>query len=212
MPTTTELTERYIENHLTVKECLKKGLINYSALSRLIAKELNIEKKTSMEAILIASIRYKDKIQKISTNFDNKILGLLKDCNVEIKNNIVIFTLDKMTYPDKLIDIEKTIKKDKGQFFSVEGSKSITLITQKKYEEVIQEKFKVNVLNKNNDQSLITLNTSPNIEKIPGVINYITSLFFEKSINITELTSCYDDIIIVVDSKDVQKTMEFLSF
>ena len=53
--TTAELTTEYIKQHPAIKSCLKKGLLNYSSLSRLISKELNIGKKTSKEAILIAA-------------------------------------------------------------------------------------------------------------------------------------------------------------
>ena len=63
MTTTTELTEKYLSEHPSIKDCLKKGIINYSKLSRTIAKELNIEKKTSIEAILIACRRYEAKIK-----------------------------------------------------------------------------------------------------------------------------------------------------
>ena len=54
---TTELTHEYVHEHPHIKHCLKQGLINYSSLARFIAKELDIEKKTSKEAILIAAGR-----------------------------------------------------------------------------------------------------------------------------------------------------------
>ena len=47
MPTTTELTEKYLSEHPSIKDCLKEGIINYSKLSRKIANELEIEKKTN---------------------------------------------------------------------------------------------------------------------------------------------------------------------
>jgi len=38
MPTTTEITEKYLTEHPSIKDCLKQGIINYSKLSRKIAK------------------------------------------------------------------------------------------------------------------------------------------------------------------------------
>ncbi len=67
MPTTTKLTEKYIQEHVSIKDCLKKGIINYSALSRLIADSIQSEKITSNEAILIASRRFKKKIKDTSS-------------------------------------------------------------------------------------------------------------------------------------------------
>ena len=209
MPTTTELTEEYVSEHRSIKDCLKKGVINYSALARLIGKELGIEKKTSKEAILIAARRYKDKIK--GQALEDKIIGLFKSSNIEIKNNIVISTLDKNIYPDALIDIEKTIKKDKDLFFSIEGTKTITIIIQQKAKKLIEQKFKNNIIKERENLSLITI-SSPGIENTPGAVYYISGLFFEHEINIEEFMSCHHDTLIVIESKNINKSMNFLKF
>ena len=94
MPTTTELTEKYLSEHPSIKDCLKHGIINYSKLSRKIAKELNIEKETSIEAILIACRRYEAKL-KDEKILENKIIDILKRSELEIKNRIVVAIIDK---------------------------------------------------------------------------------------------------------------------
>jgi hypothetical protein len=209
MPTTTEITERYISEHRSIKECLKKGLINYSSLSRLISKDLDLEKKMSKEAILAASRRFKDKIKSASS--DGRIIDLFKKANIEIKNNITVFTIEKNIYPDALIEIEKTIKKQSELFFAIEGTKTITLIFQKKNKELILKKFRNNIINKNENLTLITI-ASEGIWQTPGAVNYISGLFFENEINIEEFMSCYDDTLILIKSEYVEKTMRFLKF
>ena len=210
MPTTAELTEKYILDHVSVKDCLKKGLINYSALARLIAKDLGIEKKTSREAILVAARRFRMKMNEVH-HHENEILKLLKKSNVEIKNNIVIFTLEKYVYPDSLIEIEKVIKKEKALFFAIEGTKTITIIVQGQSAGLIEKHFRAHVLDKRECLSLFTI-TSPGIRTTPGVVTYISSMFFENDINIEEFMSCYDDTLIVIDSKDTNKVIKFLNF
>lgn len=209
MPTVTEITEKYIQEHRSIKECLKKGLINYSALSRLITKDLEIGRGVSSEAILVASRRYKDKIRQAS--YDDKILSLFKNSNIEIKNNIAVFTIDKNIYPDSLIEIEKELKNNNELFVAIEGVKSITIIVQKKNKEIIGRKFKNNLLHKKDDLTLITM-TSDGIWEVPGAVNYISGLFFENEVNIEEFMSCHDDTLIVIDSKDIEKAMRFLKF
>lgn len=209
MVTTTELTERYISEHRSVKDCLKKGLINYSALSRLIAKDLGLENKTSKEAILIAARRFKEKIK--SKSLEDDIIALFKDSNIEIKNNVVRYIIDKTTYPDSLIDIEKTIKKDKGLFFSIEGAKTIIIIIQKQDKSLVEQKFKHNIIDKKTNLSLVTV-TSKGIAAVPGAVNYISGLFFENEINIEEFMSCHDDTLIVINSSDIEKIMKCLNF
>ncbi len=210
MPTTTELTENYIAQHLSIKECLKRGLINYSALARHIAKELNIQKTTSKEAILIAAIRYREKIKPQDT--EKHIAKLVNESSIELKNNIMIYILDKSIYPDSLIEIEKAIKKERGLFFAVEGTKTITLIVQKNYAELISKRFKASILNTKENLSLIILTTSTAIEHTPGIVSYISGLFFEHGVNIEEFTSCYDDTLIVINTKDISNAMTFLPF
>lgn len=209
MPTATEITEKYISEHRSIKECLKKGIINYSALSRMILEDLTLSKEISNEAVLVASRRFKEKIK--SAPFEDKIIELFKKSNVEIKNNVVVFTLEKNIYPDALIDIEKAIKKNSDLFFAIEGTKTITLIFQKKNKEMILKKFKNNIVDKNENLSLITI-TSEGIWQMPGAVNYISGLFFENEINIEEFMSCYDDTLILIRSDDVEKTMGFLKF
>lgn len=209
MVTTSELTEKFINEHVSVKDCLKKGLLNYSALSRLIAGELGIEKETSKEAILVAARRYKDKIKTCS--LEDSVFKLFEESDIEIKNRVYIYTLEKNIYPDALIDLEKQIKKDKCMFFSIEGTKTITVIIQKRYMNLIEKAFKGFIVNKKEDLSIVTI-TSPGIENTTGAVSYLTGLFFENEINIFEFMSCYDDTLIVIDSKDVEKAMKFLNF
>tara|TARA_Y100000310_G_C20676249_1_gene813241 strand:+ start:1679 stop:2311 length:633 start_codon:yes stop_codon:yes gene_type:complete len=210
MPSTTELTQEYISEHRSIKDCLKRGIINYSALSRLIAKELGIEKKASREAILIAARRYKDKIK--GPVLEDSIAKLIKNINIDIKNNIVICTLDKRVHTDSLIDVEKTIKEEKDLFFSIEGTKTITIIIQEKNAKLMTQKFKKHIVKKEENLSLITISHLPNVEETPGVLHHLFGLFFEHEINIEEFMSCHHDTLIVVQSKNINKLIEFLKF
>ena len=209
MPTATELVEEFVSEHMSVRDCLQKGLINYSALARAVIVEFGIEKEATKEAISIAAIRLAEKLK--GNPLEEVILKLMKKSNVEIKNNIVSFNIDKGIYPDSLIDIEKEIKKHNGLFFAIEGSSNVTLIVQKQSQQLIEKKFKKFILNKKENRSLISI-ISPGIEDTPGAVKYISSLFFEKGINIDEFMSCYENTIVVIDSKDLEKVIKFLNF
>lgn len=204
MASVTELTEKYIAEHRSIKECLKKGLINYSSLARLIQKDL--ETKAKKEAILIAARRYKQKIK--NAPLEDKIIKIVENSNIDIKNNIMIYTLEKNIFPDSLVEIEKEIKRDKELFFAIEGTKTMTIIIQKQNKELIEKKFKNNIINKKSDLALITISCE-GIEETPGVVNYITGWFFDNGINIEEFMSCYDDTLIVINAEDVDRAIRF---
>ncbi|MFC1691575.1 ACT domain-containing protein, partial [Nanoarchaeota archaeon] len=89
MPNITKLTEKYILEHPSIKDCLKKGLINYSALTRQISKDHKIE---AFDAVLIACRRYKRKLKIDKANEEN-ILEILKKSKIETKNKIVAVVL-----------------------------------------------------------------------------------------------------------------------
>jgi len=209
MPTTTELTERYIEEHISIKDCLKKGIVNYSALSRLAAKDLGIEKTSSKEAILVAARRYRERLKGRAA--EDNVRRLFKNSSMEIKNKITSYTLDKSIYPESLVEIERAIKKSKSLFFAIEGARTITVILQQQDEEQIEKRFKSQVISKKKGLSLFTI-TSKGIESTPGAVAYISGLFFENEVNIEEFMSCYDDTLILIKAESLEKAIKFLNF
>ena len=135
---TTEMTYGYIDEHPYIKNCLKKGIINYSSLARLIAKELNIEKYSSKEAILIAA-RRKQKLLEKEHDKEKEISRLLTDSEIDIKNKIVVFIIDKENSIRDLNMMQSQIQKAAGLSYILEGSDNHTIITQERFTEMIKE-------------------------------------------------------------------------
>jgi hypothetical protein len=208
---TAELTVEYIKDHPHIRNCLKKGLINYSSLARHIAKELEIEKKSSKEAILIAASRFSDNLKKETMN-EKDIKDLLENSELEIKNKINVFIFDKHLDFNEINQLQKTILNESGTFYLLGGSDNYTLITQDKYKIQIKEKFKNNLIKNRENLALINLKTSDDVENILGVTSYLTSLFAENNINIIEILSCYRDNLFIINEKDLSKTLDFLKF
>jgi len=208
---TTELTEEYIREHPYIKNCLKKGLLNYSSLARLISKDLKIEKKSSKEAILIAARRFQDKLKK-EVNNERKINMLLIKSEIEIKNKIDVLILKKIINVDDVIEFQKNVNKENGTMYVLEGTDNYTLITQEKYAQKLHKKFQRNTIKFHKDLAIIDFKSPEEIEKITGVVSYITSLFAENGVNILEFLSCWRDTIFVINKKDVNKAISFLNF
>ena len=211
MPTTTELTEKYLEEHPSIKDCLKHGIINYSKLSRKIAKELDIEKKTSLEAILIACRRYEAKL-KDEKILEDKILNILKKSELEIKNKIVVAIIDKKSYTGNLDEIEKKIRKTADAFYAIEGTKVFTIIFSEKYLEDLQTLLGKTIIKISKDLAMITIKSPKDLENTPGVIAFVFSIFSEHGVNIVETMSCWTDTIFVMSENDIPAVMNFLKF
>jgi hypothetical protein len=210
-PTTTDMTNTYIREHPDIKSCLRKNLINYSSLSRLIAKDLSIEKKTSKEAILIAARRFREKLVKENV-LEVKIKELLKKSELDVKNKMVVLVLERGSNLKSIDYIQSLIRKEFGTFYLLEGSNNYTIIMQEKYMHLIDKHFKYELIKRNSDLVLITIKSSSEIETTKGVVSYLTALFAENDVNILEFLSCWTDTLFVIESKDVTKALTFLKF
>lgn len=210
-PTTAELTKQFIDEHSSIKSCLKKGIVNYSSLARLIARELQIEKKTSKEAILIASRRYRESLVK-DADHEKHIKQLLSNAELVIKNKIGVFIVAKNVSELSLEDIEKKVRSDAGTFYFLEGTDNYTFITQEKYSGLIKQKCKHHLLKQYAELAIIIIKTPKELEQTKGVLSYLTSLFTEHDVNIVEFLSCWTDTLFVIEAKDVNATMRFLKF
>jgi len=211
MANITKLAEKYISEHPSIKDALKKGMINYSKLARQIANDVNIDLKKNFDAILIACRRYYRKIKE-EIVLEKKIIEILKESKVEVKNKIIAVVLEKNIYLDNLLGLEKEIKKKQEDFHIIEGANAITIITTEEFLDEIRRLFKNKILKENKQLAVIIIKSPKEIESTSGVISYLYSLFGEHGINITETMSCWTDTIFVIKEEDVGKAMGILRF
>ena len=207
----TKLTEKYINEHPSIKDCVRKGLINYSSLTRQIAKDLNLDLKKNFDAILIACRRYFRKVKKEDI-LEKKIINILKQSKLEVKNKILVVVVEKDIYFNHLIELHKEVKKKAEVFHIIEGSNTITLITASEFLEQIKKLFKNKILRITENLAEINLKSSEDLEKTPGVIAYLTTLLAENGINIIETMSTWTDTLFVISENDIAKVMGVLRF
>jgi hypothetical protein len=210
MVTVTECTEAYLTQHPSIQDGLKQGIINYSKLARKIARELEVEQHVKIDAILIACRRYAEKIKGQALR-EQQIMNLLRQSELEIKTKIIVAIIDKKTYAEHLLSIEKTIRKKADMFYAIEGTKVFTLITSEKYHQEIKDLFGENIITISTQLAMITLKSPKEMESIPGVISYVSSLLSDHDINIIECMSCWTDSIFVIDEKNITPAIACLN-
>ncbi len=207
----TKLTEKHISDHPSVKDCLKKGMINYSKLTRQIASDLKIDLNENFDAILIACRRYSRKIKSEPTT-ESKIQDILKKSKVEIKNKIIVVVVEKSIYWDNLLNLEKEAKKKTEAFNIIEGTNAITIVTGEEFLEKIKKLFRNKIIKESKNLVEIIIKSPKEIETFPGVMSYLYSLFGEHGVNIVETMSCWTDTLFVIKEEDMGKVMGLLRF
>ncbi len=206
----TKETEQYVIDHPSIKDSLRKGLINYSKLSRQIISETDLKPK-NFDAVLVALRRLEYNLKKKS-GFERKIKDLFNKKKLEIKSKVSVFIIEKTIFDKNLSDLQKSIKEKNGELQIIEGINVYTIITTFEFETQIKKYFKNSILKETNDLVEIILRSPEDLEDIPGFLGYLYSLFAEYNVNIVESMSCWTDTIFIIEKKNVEKIIKLLSF
>jgi len=207
----TKLTEKYINEHPSIKDCVRKGLINYSALTRKIVEDSNLEIKKNFDAILIACRRYFRKVRK-GKLLEDKVKDILKQSKLGVKNKIIVALVQKDVYFGHLLELHKMVKNKAEVFDVIEGSSTMTLITAEEFKDSIKKLFKNKIIKITENLAEVTLKSSKDLEETPGVIAYLTALLAGNGINIIEIMSTWTDTLFVISEDDIAKVMDVLRF
>ncbi len=203
----TKISEKYISEHPSIKDCLIKEIINYSALAREICDFYRIDK---FDAVLIACRRYYYKLKKKVHEKD--IIKLVKNSKLIVRNKIIVAIIEKPKDLVRIYNFQKLVKKEKADFNIIEGENVITIVTNEKYQNHISEEFKSWLLKVERNLVQITLVFNPMIETTSGVVNYIYGLLADNDINVLEEMSCWTDLMMILEEKDLARAINVLSF
>jgi aspartokinase len=204
----TQLTQSYINENPSIKDCLKLGLINYSALARRIETALSL---TQFDAILIACRRYRTRWGGGSVR-QKEILSLLKQSKVIIKNKIAVCIVDKPNNFLQLYQLQQQIIKDQNSCNVIIGDEVVTLVIQEKYIHLVKTMFKGQIRKISEELAQVSLVFDKRIEMVSGVVAYVYGSLAEKGINILEEMSCWTELMIIIHRKDLSAVAELLSF
>lgn len=188
------LVRLYLKNRPYVLEALEKDIANLSKLSRIIQKDLNVE---NVHAIKAALRRYAEQLKKAKERRGEKVLVLLKESKITILDNVSI------AITNRDLPLENKVK--------VKLNSHYVYLIDKELSKQVQNKFRDNLIRMNENCTAIIISSPEKLEKVPGVVAFLTSLLAEQNINVIEFISCYTETIIVVDRGDALKSYEALS-
>lgn len=196
-----EKTRVYIDSHPSIKDCVSKGLVNYSSLARLIMKDMNLDNE---EAVMIACRRYAGKLN-VTTDHELSILRIMKDSRLELKTKTCIVTAkNDWTVLHKMDNLFKDFWNENSIMQCVQSASAITIIAENLLKERILDTVgRFNIIKVRDSLVEIVVKSPEGIVDTPGVIAYMITNLSDAGINVEETVSCHTDTIFIVGEEEM---------
>jgi len=178
----------YLKRKPYVQEAIEQGIVNYSALSRKIAKDLG---NISFEAVKSTLIRVANKIKKDKMNREQKIINLLKKADFSINNKVAAI------HHTSSLNIE-----------SIAFSKTPSGYMYFLKEDIAE---KSNFKKIDYGYAIIHIKNQKEIENTPGVAAFLLSALSSEDINVVHLMDCREDTFLVIKEYDAPLAFKTLS-
>lgn len=184
-----------------IRGCLAEGVVNYSALARLLAEELRVRGiHASHGAIKMALVRIRDEVVDSERELRVKLKRVLGSTVLQLQSDLVVVTVRKIAVLARLPALVKSM--EMARFFQIlQGVNTFTFIVSKEnLEELLRNVGREEVVEILGDQVAVILVSPRDIVETPGVVALIASTLYENDVNITQIVSCYNDTIVLVDA------------
>lgn len=202
-----QAAQRYLREHPSVAECFERDLLNLSALARAICQEHSVE---SFDAVLIAVRRLRTQ-GRLRVSREAKIRTLIDNAKIRVRTKLAVAAFEKTLTLAKRSELQSQIVKNRGDFNLIEGEESVTVITNDEYLPLLKKIVGSRLLRTNSNVVQIAMIFQPSLETTSGVVAHIYRLFAENNVNILEEMSCWTEVMVVIDEKDLSRAMDALS-
>ncbi|MFB0543828.1 MAG: hypothetical protein ACETVR_03505 [Candidatus Bathyarchaeia archaeon] len=172
-------------------DALRLNIVNYSALSRLLQREIG---RGSPEAIKAALLRARNELAQRKGLQEKKVIDLLRRTKVRLQDKIaVIISREDLDVP-YLVTAHLT-------------DSHVYIVDQTELRELgrLEEDAEIT-----SDLVALILTSPQEVENTPGFVALITQLLASRNINILEFLSCFTNTVIVLDSKDALEAFSLL--
>lgn len=209
-PSVAKLVKDLIEAKPVVKEAMTLGIVNYSALARLLTDELERKGfRTSIGAVKMALIRLGEVLRYGRSEFEESVRNVMAGTVISLQSDLTVLTARKSAVMMNLQYILKNVQN--ARFFQLtQGIETFVIAISREDSERISEILGNGLLEKRDGQAAIVLISPDTILEKPGIVTFITSILAYNGVNITQVISCYRDTILVLDRRDAPRAYQLL--
>lgn len=198
---------RFIKANPFLEEYLRLGLVNYSALARMIRKQ---HSQSSEAAVGMALRRYAQK-NRGQKRLDTSVSRIVQDSRVKIENKISVVLMRKPAQYSSIDNFLQQVRAGQGECTMIEGTEAITLIFPSRMENLVQKFLGAYLIRLKSGFAKIVLTIDERLEETPGVVSFVYGQLSKAGINIHEEMSCWNDIMMVIHERDVGRALSILT-
>ena len=196
----------YLQDNPELWKSLDLGIVNLSALSRLIMKDLELE---SFDAVMGALKRI-----PVSGISMNTYRNILKKSKIESRTDISVLILKPTTENLKLlIELTKNLTENYSDYRIIQATQGYGIVVGDELLEKISRFIpKTEIISKSTGLGEIIIVSSNSILSIKGYVSYASGLLSNRGINILQIVSFFTDITFILQPRDLLSALDiFLS-
>jgi len=211
MITVASAVEQIIKKLPYIEEALGEGIINLSALARLILPEVRVlTYKRVQEGAVLMALKRMPKL--INTSAEVKEV-LKKSHDLITRSNLVEFTVLNLTFTtDKHRKIIEETEKTGRCFLTItQGMFETTVIVSQELKEVVEKILGIkNIVSYFDKLSSVTVHLPGKTVLTPGVYYSILKSLAWGGINVVEVVSTFSEFTIILKDKEVERAFSLL--
>ena len=192
-----------IDSRPYLADAIADGLINHSALTRMLLPDVRRRaRRASPEAVHAAIRRYVSALPLASSS--REISGLLAKSTLSLKNAIVDMSLRRngLTF-SAVRDIADGVKWGEGEvLYLIQGGTELVVVLDKHNADRLKRKVgEANIRKEREGLSTVSLKSPMNSREVPGFYSFILGFLAKTKISLMEFVSTASELVLVVDSK-----------
>lgn len=200
------LTKTYISRNAHLKELLRRGLINYSALAREICTQHRVP---FSRAAVVAAARYAQRL-KGQRSQEQQLRRVLKKAKLTIRGRMMVAGVNRDHDRRRISALHSAIKEAGDDLTVIEGLSTWAITTGSNHKTLLRSIFKERVHTLVDKVAQIVLETGKDAMFTPGLSGYILGRLSGAGINVIEEYTCAGEHLLVVAEADLPAALRAL--
>ncbi len=195
----------FINRHPSIGDALRLGIVNQSALGRLVARELGTSK---VEAVVAACKRAPQR--RARDHREAAVRGVMRRSRVETRTRVSTLTLGRSAQVLlRLAGAAKELLEEGRLFRLIQGSQgTVVIVDDDAVDRMMKEIPRDQVMKVRRGLVELGVVSPESIEEVPGIMSRLSSAIAAADLNVIQAMSCYTDTLFIVEERDMVRAFQ----